>query len=407
MGTRSAVAPVKNQSLWRLPQMRQLLAISLLGFTSFCLTLAAVPTWAHAGGVAESAAGLPTTVMLASTVLTQAAVPRLVTRFGVGRTLAAGLVALGAPAPFCALSHQLAVLLPVAAVRGCGFAVLTVVGATLTATVAPPDRHGESVGLYGLAIAVPNLLGIPAGVALTQLGGFGWVASGAAIPVLAVPLALSLGRSIERNADNSGATVSSSLSARRTVAVVLAPAMVLLVVTLAGGGLITYLPIQRPSGVFATVVLLLFGACAALARWRVGAIADRVGTTVLLPVSVGAGAVGVLLVAAGLAAGSSADALVLVGAVAAGAGYGAVQNLTLVVAFLRAGPGRSATASAVWNAAFDSGTAIGAVAIGATAAAGLGVPGAFAASAGLVAVSLPLAWWMRPAANRARCPSAR
>jgi len=156
MGTRSAVAPVKNQSLWRLPQMRQLLAISLLGFTSFCLTLAAVPTWAHAGGVAESAAGLPTTVMLASTVLTQAAVPRLVTRFGVGRTLAAGLVALGAPAPFCALSHQLAVLLPVAAVRGCGFAVLTVVGVTLTATVAPPDRHGESVGLYGLAIAVPN-----------------------------------------------------------------------------------------------------------------------------------------------------------------------------------------------------------------------------------------------------------
>ncbi len=289
MGTRSAVAPGKNQSLWRLPQMRQLLAISLLGFTSFCLTPAAVPTWAHAGGVAESAAGLPTTVMLASTVLTQAAVPRLVTRFGVGRTLAAGLVALGAPAPFCALSHQLAVLLPVAAVRGCGFAVLTVVGATLTATVAPPDRHGESVGLYGLAIAVPNLLGIPAGVALTQLGGFGWVASGATIPVLAVPLALSLGRSIERNADNSGATVSSSLSARRTVAVVLAPAMVLLVVTLAGGGLITYLPIQRPSGVFATVVLLLFGASAALARWRVGAIADRVGTSVLLPVSVGAG----------------------------------------------------------------------------------------------------------------------
>jgi len=283
MGTRSAVAPVKNQSLWRLPQMRQLLAISLLGFTSFCLTLAAVPTWAHAGGVAESAAGLPTTVMLASTVLTQAAVPRLVTRFGVGRTLAAGLVALGAPAPFCALSHQLAVLLPVAAVRGCGFAVLTVVGVTLTATVAPPDRHGESVGLYGLAIAVPNLLGIPAGVALTQLGGFGWVASGAAIPVLAVPLALSPGRSIERHADNSRATVSSSLSARRTVAVVLAPAMVLLVVTLAGGGLITYLAIQRPSGVFATVVLLLFGATAALARWRVGAIADRVGTTVLLP----------------------------------------------------------------------------------------------------------------------------
>lgn len=67
----SSVAPVKVGPLWREPGMRQLVLISLLGFASFCLTLAAVPTWAHAGGVGDGAAGLPTTVMLASTVLTQ------------------------------------------------------------------------------------------------------------------------------------------------------------------------------------------------------------------------------------------------------------------------------------------------------------------------------------------------
>jgi len=45
----------------------------------------------------------------------------------------------------------------------------------------------------------------------------------------------------------------------------------------------------------------------------------------------------------------------------------------------------------VWNAAFDTGTGIGAVVVGALAATGMGVPMALGACAGLVAVSLPLA----------------
>lgn len=395
----SSVAPVKVGPLWREPGMRQLVLISLLGFASFCLTLAAVPTWAHAGGVGDGAAGLPTTVMLASTVLTQAIVPQLVARFGVGRTLAAGLILLGVPAPFFALSHQLVVLLPIAAVRGCGFAVLTVVGAALTATVAPPGRHGESVGLYGLAIAIPNLVGIPAGVALTQVGHFGWVAALAVSPVLAVPLALSLGRSAADNRMDSTAGAAPVRSQRRAVSAAAVPSLVLFVVTLAGGGVITYLPIQRPSGLFATAGLLVFGASAAFTRWRVGSMADRIGTRWLLPGSMLAAVAGMAMIAAALATGPSTDTPALVGAAVAGAGYGAVQNLTLVIAFVRAGPRRTATASAVWNAAFDSGTGIGAVAVGVTAAAGVGVPGAFGLSAVLIALSLPLVRWMRRPAD--------
>ena len=397
-GLSSTVPVATDQSLWRLPAMRQLVLISLLGFSSFCLTLAGVPSWAHAGGVAEAAAGLPTTVMLASTVLTQALVPRLVARFGTGRTLAAGLVALGAPAPFLALSHELAVLLPLAAARGCGFAVLTVVGATLTATVAPAGRHGESVGLYGLAVAVPNLLGIPAGVALTQAGGFGWVAALAASPLLAVPLALALGRAA-RDERHVPPAAAAQPRRDRPVRAALPASLVLFVVTLAGGGLITFLPIERPSGLVATGGLLLFGASSAVSRWRVGAVADRLGARRLLPGFVLAAVIGVALVAAGLSIGPAANVLVLVGATVAGAGYGAVQNLTLVVAFAQAGPSRTATASAVWNAAFDAGTGLGAVVIGAGAATGLGVPAAFGFSATLIACSLPLVRWMRPREN--------
>ena len=100
--------------------------------------------------------------MLVTTVLTQALVPAVIARIGSGPALASGLLLLGAPAPLYALSSHLSLLLAVSAVRGTGFALLTVIGATLTSAVAPPQRHGEAVGLYGLAIAVPNLVGIPA-----------------------------------------------------------------------------------------------------------------------------------------------------------------------------------------------------------------------------------------------------
>ena len=44
-------------------------------------------------------------------------------------------------------------------VRGAGFAVLTVLGATLAAQVAPPAQRGESIGLYGLAM-IFNVVGL-------------------------------------------------------------------------------------------------------------------------------------------------------------------------------------------------------------------------------------------------------
>jgi len=184
-------------SLWRLAGVRRLMLVTVLGFSSFCLTLASLPLWSVQGGAPSSAAGLVTTGMLASTVATQAAVPWLLSRFGTGRVLVTGLLALGAPAPFLVWSTQMGPLLLVAVVRGAGFALLTVVGATLTVAVAPTGRHGESVGLYGLAVALPNLVGVPAGVALTQHDRFGWVAVLAAAPIVAVPFALSLSRGLD------------------------------------------------------------------------------------------------------------------------------------------------------------------------------------------------------------------
>jgi predicted MFS family arabinose efflux permease len=366
-----------------LPAIRELVLLSVLGFTGFSATLASLPWWAVHGGASPTAAGLVTTVMLGVTVVVQFLVPAVERRLGTGRTLAIGLLALGAPSPMYLLSTDLAPMLVVSAVRGIGFGVLTVIGAALTAVLAPPARHGEAVGLYGLAVAAPNLLVVPGAVALAQNVAFWPVVVLATCPVLAVPLALVIG------AGRRPRVAHDEAGGRRVALSAVLPSVILLVITLAGGGVTTYLPIERPDGYLATLVLLLFGLTAAWGRWRVGRFADRAGTRLLLPGTVLLGVVGLVALAAGLWRG--ADVLLLAGAAVFGTAYGAVQNLTLVVAFARARGHGASTVSAVWNAAFDTGTGIGAVVVGALAATGMGVPMALGVCAALIAVCLPLA----------------
>ncbi len=166
------------------------------------------------------------------------------------------------------------------------------------------------------------------------------------------------------------------------------PAAVLCALMIAGGALVTILPISR-SGFVATAGLALVGAAVAASRWLAGARVRRHGVGVLLVSACVIAAIGLLTVAAGLSGGGVVT--VLAGCAVTGVGYGAAQSLTLLSAFARAGPPARATASAVWNVAIDSGTAIGAVLIGALTATSLGVWGAFAVLAALAVVVVPLA----------------
>ena len=367
--------------------MRSQAYLCVLAFSSFFLTLSSLPLYSIAIGASAGAAGLVTTVMLVSTVGTQTLVPGLVGRFGLARVLIGGLVALGAPAPLYLIGHSFAWVLVVSALRGLGFAVITVLMPLVASRLVPPTRRGEAIGIYGLAIAIPNLAGVPAGVALTASGHFAWVAIASAAPLLALPLVPSLARSLmpEPDRTRTDASPAGSMATLRAVAGV---TLVLLIMTLSGGGVLTFLPVARPDGVLATVGLLVFGATGAVARWRVGVLSDRFGQRVLLPAALVIGAAGLASIAAGLS--SSSGPLVLIGAAALGIGYGGVQNVTLLVAFALAGPTNEATASAVWNASYDAGTAIGALLVGLVAAGGAGFGWTFAGCALLVLATVPL-----------------
>lgn len=373
-----------KDSLWTFPALRRLVVLSFFGFSGFSLTLASLPLWAVSGGAGAAAAGLVTTTMLAVTVGVQVLIPALVRRFGVARILVAGLLLLGGPSPLLLLSRALWWLSLISGVRGVGFAVITVLGADLTARIAPRERHGEAIGIYGLSIALPNLLAVPGGVALTVDGHFPIVAWLAALPVLAAPVAWPLARAL-----TPAAARAHRRPGRATLFAVMSPAVVLLVLTLAGGGLLTFLPIERPTGQLASATLLVFGAAGAASRWGAGWLADRIGSRVLLPAALALAAIGLCGVSVGLTAGGGAT-LVVVSAAVFGSGFGATQNLTLLICFARAGMSGSTSASAIWNAAFDTGTGIGALGVGAVAALGPGLPWTYVGCALLIVATIPL-----------------
>ena len=96
-------------------------------------------------------------------------------------------------------------------------------------------------------------------------------------------------------------------------------------------------------------------------------------------------------------------AAAVVGAALVGIGFGVVQNDALVVMFAAAGAPGYGAASAAWNIAYDAGTGLGAVVLGAVAQQ-LGFAAAFGTSAVLLTTMLPVAARVR---RRARAGTTR
>ena len=352
-------------SVWRLPGMPALGLLSVFGFSGYAALLSVAPLWAVRGGADEAGSGLVNGVLLAATVVTQFAVPALLRRFGHGPVIAVGVLLMGVASPLYLLSDALGPVLGLSAVRGAGFGILTVTGSAVAAHLVPAHRRGAAIGAYGLAVAVPNLLLLPASVAVADRWGFGWVFALGALPVLAAPFAFTVARALGP-ADRVAERV--PRLDRRSALAVARPTAVLFAVTMAGGGLLTFAPQIVRSGTASAAVLLVLGVGTAACRWGAGHLSDRYGAERFLAPLLVTGALGLATCAWGAHRGGDLG-LLLLGAALTGIAYGALQNLTLVVAFAHVGPSHIPVASAGWNIGFDGGTAAGAVVVGAIAAA--------------------------------------
>lgn len=370
-----------------------LLAASFGAFSGYALLLPVVPLWAVAGGAGESGAGATTGVLMLATVVAQLAMPWLLVRAGHRATLGLGAVLLGAPAPAYAVSSALGMLLGVSALRGIGFGLVTVSGSALVAELLPASQRARGAGMYGLAVGLPTLVSFPGGVWAARNVGYApmfWLAG--ALPVLGALAVLGMSAPAGGRGHPPVGPPGGSASVRSRLAVLASPWTVMVTAALSAGGLLTFLPLAvagtRGAG---PAALAAFSAAMIGFRWLAGVLGDRLGSGGMAGPGVAAVAGGMACLAvAAQSRGALVAAAAITGGFLSGAGFGLVQNDSLVMMFNRVGRHGYATASAAWNIAYDAGTGLGAVALGAVAA-GLGFSLAFAAAAALLVLCLPVA----------------
>lgn len=347
---------------------------------SFFLPLAVVPLLA--GKDTPAVGGLANGALLAATVAGELLSPWLVRRFGARAMLAAGLVLLGAPTFVMLATTSLSALVVVGVLRGLGFALAIVAGGAVTAALVPAERRGEGLALAGLVSSIPSLAALPLGVSITVAAGPAAVfAIAGAAPLLALASLAGLPHRAGRGEGGAAADGRGILPALLSPAL-LRPALVFAGSAAVAGVVVTCVPgaLGGAAASYAPALLLLQPATAAIGRWIAGRFGDRLGhRRLFLP--------GIVLSALGMAAlaGTSSPLLVLIGAATFGLGFGALQNSTITAMYAGAAEADYGTVSALWNAGYDGGMAVGALAVGALAAL-VGAGPAFLA----LAIALPL-----------------
>lgn len=343
---------------------------------SFYLLLSAAPAHAAVLG-GELAAGSTTAVLMATTIVGEVIAPRLIARLGRRLATAIALLVLAIPA-LATFSSDLTIVLVSCAVRGLGLGVLLVAACGLAASLAPASRRAEAMGIYGIASALPAILGIP-------LGPWALACSGP-IATASIAAALGLG-ALAGLAAFPGHAAPADRQRQLHVLPALRPsawpAGALAIGAIAVGATVTFLPLAHREVAATTIVLalLLQGIASAFARWASGRSIDRHGPNKAVIVGVACTIAAMLILAL------PGEAAVIAGMVGSGVAFGILQSATLTQLLQRAAPTQADSVSAVWNAAYDAGLGVGGIGIGALAAAA-GFAAAFAIAAiGFAAVA--------------------
>ncbi|TDC17743.1 MFS transporter [Actinomadura bangladeshensis] len=366
------------------------LAVTVTSLSGVFLLLSVVPMYAVDSGAGRAGAGLATGALMLTTVLAELALPRLLTRFGYRTVLAAGTLLLAAPPLALALSSGTAVIIGASLVRGFGFGVAVVLPNALVAALAPDGRRGEALGLFGITSGAPAVLALPLGVWAADRVGYPPVFVASTVLALA---ALALLPGIPNRLPSPSPSAAPAAAKERPLGMVgglrspelLRPAAAFAATAMAAGILITFLPEAVPAGGVAAAALFVQPAATTAARWWAGRAGDRHGAArLLMPALAVAGAGIALLVLV------PHPAAVFGSMVLFGAGFGVTQNASLAMMYERAPASAYGTVSALWNIGYDGGMGVGGAAFGA-AAAHSGFPAAFALTAVVILLALPLA----------------
>lgn len=350
----------ERERLWE-RDLGLLLGCMLAMFVGTSLLLAVTPLVVEQAGGSTGEAGLANALFFGIAIPIQLATPRLMRHYEPRPLVVVGLALLTVPAVMVAAVSGIAVVFVAMAIRGAGFAVVSIVTYALVAQVAPAGRRAEALGLSGLAAAVPNVVAPSAGLYLNHLGGralpFAVSASASSVGILAAWAI----RPRKWLRPPKGGTLRRALRQREALPFFLSMS----IVTLTYGSLVTFTPLALPDHGpgSAAIFLLCAGTCAFVARWVTSRVADRRGAAKLVAPGFLVALVGLV----GFAANFEEAALLVPAALVFGVGLGTLQTGLQSMLYERAGGADYALASLFWNVAWDVGYTVGAIALGAVA----------------------------------------
>ncbi|HYU60648.1 MAG TPA: MFS transporter [Solirubrobacterales bacterium] len=260
---------------------------------------------------------------------------------------------------------------------GAGEGTVFTAGAAWVVDLAPPQRRGRIVGLYGLAVWTGLSLGPPIGELLLHAGGYDLVwAFATAAPLVGALIALRLpdpfrpGRRDEPRA----------LIARESLRPGLALSLGVVGYAAMAAFIILHLDEQGPG--HGAAAFTVFAASVVVTRLAAGNLPDRIGPVRCALGAAVVEAIGLMLIA--LAPGLP---LTLVGAVAMGAAFSTLYPSLLLVVVDRVPETRRGSAVGTFTAFFDIGVGLGAPLTGAAVALGGVYAAAFWLAAACAAVS--------------------
>ena len=374
-------------------------AVTGLGLLSIGATLPVIPRYVQGPiGAGDVAVGVVTGAFAITGLACRPLAGHLADRRGRRRVVIAGALLTALASALYFVPAGVPGLIVARLFLGAGEGMVYTAGSAWIVDLAPPDRRGRIIGLYGLAIWGGLTLGPPIGELILRASSFEMVwAFALAAPLVGAMIALRIPESYTpREPEPLGRH---NLIAREA----LVPGLGLSLGTVGYAAVAAFLVLhldEREIG-HGAEVFAAFAATVIAARVLGGWLPDRFGPA---PCVIGAG----LVEAAGLIAIMLADSLAL--AIAGGLAMGAAFSLlfpSLALAVINRVPeDRRGVAMGTFTAFFDLGVGLGAPAAGLAAAIG-GYPAAFglAAAAALGAAALGVILRginLTPAAHAAR-----
>lgn len=322
-------------------------------FLSVSMMIPTIPLYVRDLGASPVQVGLVVGVFSFGVLVVRPFVGRAIDRKGRRPALIAGAALAALASPMYFVLTAIPILIAVRIVHGAGLSAFTSASTTLVADLAPADRRTEFLSYFSVSGIVAFALGPVIGIELAQRSGYPAVFL--AISLFAL-LSAGLGSAITRDVGlphGAGDVDYRSAILRREV---LVPTATLLLVTLAHGGTLTFLPIllERQLAFNMGFFFLIYATASLLARVVAGRLSRTISEGPMIWT-------GLVLYGAGLALlpmVTGITSMVLVAAIA-GIGFSVYQPAAYALVANAASDRTRGMVFSVFLGAFDLGMSAG------------------------------------------------